>query len=156
MRKLGLIAGGGALPVELAAALRGGRPAVRGHAPALFAEPVLARYPGVEVGLGEFGKVFKALRAEGCEVVCFAGVVDRPDFRGPQARPARPDRDPQADQRRAQGRRRPAAPPAGRVREGRLRDRGRPRGAGRDDPAAGCLGKVTPLPQGHMADMDAP
>jgi DUF1009 family protein len=45
-----------------------------------FALPVLARYPGVEVGLGEFGKVFKALRAEGCEAVCFAGVVDRPDF----------------------------------------------------------------------------
>ncbi|GGL27811.1 UDP-2,3-diacylglucosamine pyrophosphatase [Caulobacter rhizosphaerae] len=45
-----------------------------------FAQPVLARYPGVEVGLGEFGKVFKALREEGCEAVCFAGVVDRPDF----------------------------------------------------------------------------
>ena len=35
---------------------------------------------GQEVGLGEFGKMFKALRAEGCEVVCFAGNVSRPDF----------------------------------------------------------------------------
>jgi DUF1009 family protein len=80
MRKLGLIAGGGSLPVELAAHCEAaGRPfavmRLRG-----FAEPVLAGYPGIEAGLGEFGKVFKALRAEGCEAVCFAGVVDRPDF----------------------------------------------------------------------------
>ena len=80
MRKLGLIAGGGSLPVELAAHCEAaGRPfavmRLRG-----FAEPVLANYPGIEAGRGEFGKVFKALRAEGCEAVCFAGVVDRPDF----------------------------------------------------------------------------
>jgi UDP-2,3-diacylglucosamine hydrolase len=80
MRKLGLIAGGGDLPVELAA-----RCEAAGRSFAVmrlkgFADPVLARYPGVEVGIGEFGKVFKALRAEGCEVVCFAGNVSRPDF----------------------------------------------------------------------------
>ena len=45
-----------------------------------FADASLARHPGAEVGLGEFGKIFKALRAEGCEVVCFAGNVSRPDF----------------------------------------------------------------------------
>jgi DUF1009 family protein len=80
MRKLGLIAGGGSLPVELAQHCEAaGRPFAVMRLRS-FAQPVLARYPGVEVGLGEFGKVFKALRAEGCEVVCFAGVVDRPDF----------------------------------------------------------------------------
>ncbi|ALL13422.1 UDP-2,3-diacylglucosamine diphosphatase [Caulobacter henricii] len=80
MRKLGLIAGGGALPVELAAHCQAaGRPfsVMRLRS---FAEPSLADYAGVEVGLGEFGKIFKALRAENCEVVCFAGTVDRPDF----------------------------------------------------------------------------
>ncbi len=80
MRKLGLIAGGGALPVELAAHCEAaGRPfavmRLRG-----FAEASLDRYPGSEVGLGEFGKMFKALKAERCEVVCFAGQVSRPDF----------------------------------------------------------------------------
>lgn len=80
MRKLGLIAGGGALPVELAARCEAAsRPftVVRLKG---FADPALDRYPGVDAGLGEFGKVFKALKAQGCEVVCFAGTVSRPDF----------------------------------------------------------------------------
>ncbi|ENZ83668.1 MULTISPECIES: LpxI family protein [Caulobacter] len=80
MRKLGLIAGGGDLPVELAARCEAAGRAFAVMRLKSFADPVLARYPGVEVGIGEFGKVFKALRAEGCEVVCFAGQVSRPDF----------------------------------------------------------------------------
>jgi DUF1009 family protein len=80
MRKLGLIAGGGKLPVELAAHCEAaGRPFAVMRLRS-FADAALGRYPGVEVGLGEFGKVFKALKAEGCEVVCFAGTVDRPDW----------------------------------------------------------------------------
>jgi DUF1009 family protein len=80
MRKLGLIAGGGALPVELAARCEAAGRSFSVMRLKSFADPALARYPGVDVGLGEFGKVFKALRAEGCEVVCFAGNVKRPDF----------------------------------------------------------------------------
>lgn len=80
MRKLGLIAGGGSLPVELAAHCEAAGRSFAVMRLRGFAEPVLARHPGVEVGIGEFGKVFKALRAEGCEVVCFAGNVSRPDF----------------------------------------------------------------------------
>lgn len=80
MRKLGLIAGGGALPVELAARCEAAGRSFAVMRLKSFADPALARYPGVDVGLGEFGKVFKALRAEGCEVVCFAGNVKRPDF----------------------------------------------------------------------------
>jgi len=80
MRKLGLIAGGGALPVELAAHCEAAGRDFAVMRLKGFADPVLARYPGVEVGIGEFGKAFKALRAEGCEVVCFAGDVKRPDF----------------------------------------------------------------------------
>ncbi|MBU4433498.1 MAG: UDP-2,3-diacylglucosamine diphosphatase LpxI [Alphaproteobacteria bacterium] len=80
MRKLGLIAGGGALPVELAAHCESaGRPFAVMRLRS-FADPALDRYPGIEVGLGEFGKIFKALKAEGCDVVCFAGTVHRPDF----------------------------------------------------------------------------
>lgn len=80
MRKLGLIAGGGALPVELAARCEAAGRAFAVMRLKSFADPVLARYPGADVGLGEFGKVFKALKAEGCQVVCFAGDVKRPDF----------------------------------------------------------------------------
>ena len=80
MRKLGLVAGGGALPVELAARCEAAGRSFAVMRLKSFADPALARYPGVDVGLGEFGKVFKALKAEGCEVVCFAGNVKRPDF----------------------------------------------------------------------------
>lgn len=80
MRKLGLIAGGGALPVELAAHCEAAGRAFAVMRLRGFADPALARHPGAEVGIGEFGKAFKALRAEGCEVVCFAGDVKRPDF----------------------------------------------------------------------------
>ncbi|WP_421737860.1 UDP-2,3-diacylglucosamine diphosphatase [Caulobacter sp.] len=80
MRKLGLIAGGGALPVELAAHCEtAGRPFAVMRLRS-FAEASLSRYPGAEVGLGEFGKIFRVLKAEGCEVVCFAGIVSRPDW----------------------------------------------------------------------------
>ncbi|HJV41240.1 UDP-2,3-diacylglucosamine diphosphatase [Caulobacter sp.] len=80
MRKLGLIAGGGALPVELAAHCEAAGRSFAVMRLKSFADPALARYPGADVGLGEFGKVFKALKAEGCQVVCFAGNVNRPDF----------------------------------------------------------------------------
>jgi DUF1009 family protein len=80
VRKLGLIAGGGDLPVTLAAHCRQvGRPVFVIRL-AGFAGPELAAFEGVEAGLAELGKGIKALRRAGCEAVCFAGKVDRPDF----------------------------------------------------------------------------
>ena len=78
--KLGLIAGAGGLPVEIAAACVGAaRPChvirLRG-----MADVALKDYPGEEVGLAELGRCIKALRREGCQRVCFAGTVRRPDF----------------------------------------------------------------------------
>jgi DUF1009 family protein len=80
MRKLGLIAGGGALPVEIASHCeRSGRPLfvirLKG-----FADAGLSPYAGAEVGLAEIGKCIKALRQAGCEAICLAGNVARPDF----------------------------------------------------------------------------
>lgn len=80
MRKLGLIAGGGGLPAEIAERCRAaGRPyfvvRLRG-----FADEGTAGHPSTEIGLAELGKCFKALKKEGCEAVCLAGQVDRPDF----------------------------------------------------------------------------
>jgi DUF1009 family protein len=80
VRKLGLIAGGGGLPVSLARQCRSvGRPIfilrLKG-----MANPDLAEFPGVDVGLAELGKCLKALRESECEAICFAGQVHRPDF----------------------------------------------------------------------------
>ena len=80
MQKLGLIAGGGTLPVEIAEhCRRSGRPLfvirLKG-----FAGQALAPYAGAEVGMAELGKCFKALKRAGCQAVCLAGNVTRPDF----------------------------------------------------------------------------
>jgi hypothetical protein len=78
--KLGLIAGGGALPAALASHCAiAGRPfflvRVQG-----FADPELAGYAGVDLGLGQLGAALAALRGAGCQAVCMAGIIGRPDF----------------------------------------------------------------------------
>jgi len=81
MRKLGLIAGGGGLPVALASHCRAvGRPlfVVRLLG---FADPELESFDGIDAGIAELGKGISGLRRSGCEAVCFAGKVDRPDLR---------------------------------------------------------------------------
>lgn len=81
MSKLGLIAGGGALPVSVAARCEvEGRPVFLVRL-AGFADPHLARYPGIDAGMAEIGKVLSALKKAGCNAVCFAGTVSRPDFK---------------------------------------------------------------------------
>lgn len=81
MSKLGLIAGGGALPVSVAARCEAeGRPVFVVRL-AGFADLHLARYPGIEAGMAEFGKILSALKKAGCTGVCFAGMVSRPDFK---------------------------------------------------------------------------
>ena len=82
MTKLGLIAGGGGLPLEIANACRqADRPVfvirLKG-----MADPALAAFDGIDSGLAELGKGLKALKKAGCVAVCFAGVVKRPDFAG--------------------------------------------------------------------------
>ncbi|MGH6958511.1 MAG: UDP-2,3-diacylglucosamine diphosphatase [Caulobacteraceae bacterium] len=80
MRKLGLVAGGGALPISLAEHCRAqGRPyyvvRLRG-----FADPALLAHEGGEAGVAEVGRVVRLARNAGCEALCFAGFVRRPDF----------------------------------------------------------------------------
>ena len=80
MEKLGLIAGGGALPLRVAERCRQtGRPVfvvrLKG-----FAEADLSAFEGADIGLGEFGKCVDALKRAGCRSVCLAGIVKRPDF----------------------------------------------------------------------------
>ena len=80
MSKLGLIAGGGDLPREIIRACHvADRPLfvvrLRG-----FADPDLGGEDGFDSGLAELGRTLKALKAQACEAVCFAGLVSRPDF----------------------------------------------------------------------------
>lgn len=78
--RLGLIAGGGALPRLVAQACAAdGR---LGCVIALsgFADPADFDAPLVRT-IGQFGHVVSDLQAAGCDAVCFAGIVTRPDFR---------------------------------------------------------------------------
>lgn len=80
MAPLGIIAGLGDLPVQVAeAAIERGQGVyvlrLKG-----FEEPALADFPGEVAGIAELGKAFKAFRKAGCEQICFAGIVKRPDF----------------------------------------------------------------------------
>lgn len=80
MAPLGIIAGLGELPVQIAsAAIERGQGVyilrMKG-----FDEPALADFPGEVVGIAELGKAFKALKKAGTEEICFAGIVKRPDF----------------------------------------------------------------------------
>lgn len=80
MKKLGLIAGGGGLPLEVVEhCRRAGRPlfVVRLKG---FAGPELSPFDGADIGLAELGHCIRALKQAGCEAVCMAGVVARPDF----------------------------------------------------------------------------
>ena len=80
MRKLGLIAGGGALPITLARQCQAvGRPLFVVRLQGIADEPLRA-FPGEDIGIAELGRCFKALKAAGCESICLAGVVKRPDW----------------------------------------------------------------------------
>ena len=81
MDKLGLIAGGGRLPIELAEFCERAERPVFVVRIKPFADPALARFDGVEAGIAEFGKTVAAMKAAGCAAVCFAGTVQRPDFK---------------------------------------------------------------------------
>ncbi len=80
MAPLGLIAGGGDLPLALARQCQAaGRSLfvirLRG-----FADAAMDAFAGETIGVAELGRCFDALRRQGCATVCLAGKVDRPDF----------------------------------------------------------------------------
>ncbi|MCP2678579.1 UDP-2,3-diacylglucosamine diphosphatase LpxI [Maricaulaceae bacterium NA33B04] len=77
--RLGLIAGGGDLPVHVAEAARQERRLACVVTLDGFGDP--AAYANAEsVALGQLGKIFASLRRANCDAVCFAGIVPRPDF----------------------------------------------------------------------------
>ncbi|WP_417483379.1 LpxI family protein [Maricaulis sp.] len=77
--RLGLIAGGGDLPVEIAHAMAGMNPfivRVKG-----FGTDPFEGFESVEKSIGQIGGILKALKNAGCDALCFAGYVKRPDIK---------------------------------------------------------------------------
>jgi DUF1009 family protein len=75
---VGIVAGGGSLPLAVADAIgRSGRGvmilAVRG-----WADPAVERYPHHWIALGQFGRLFRLARAAGCRDLVFIGTLARP------------------------------------------------------------------------------
>ena len=78
--KLGLIAGGGNLPVRLAQncqALEAPFYVVRLTS---YADPEMTQYEGEECGIAEMGKLIRILRDQNCDAICMAGIVRRPNL----------------------------------------------------------------------------
>ena len=80
MPKLGIIAGGGDLPIALAEHLRdaGADYFIARIAP--FADPALDEFPGETHNLGEVGARIDAIKSAACDAVAFVGIVPRPDL----------------------------------------------------------------------------
>lgn len=81
MKKLGLIAGGGDLPASVAARCEEEGRAVYVIRLDGFADDSVSRWAGETIGVAQIGTILKVLRREGCEAVCLAGYVNRPDFK---------------------------------------------------------------------------
>lgn len=79
--KLGLVAGGGALPILLAQKCRAaGRPLFVVRLKGFADDAALAGFDGAAAGVAELGRILELLRGAGCTAVCLAGIVSRPDF----------------------------------------------------------------------------
>jgi DUF1009 family protein len=82
MAALGIIAGGGELPVSIAEAAR-----TRGEAIFVIAIDGMAdkgefeSYPHAWVGIGQLGKTLDLLKKAGCDRLTFAGRVTRPEWK---------------------------------------------------------------------------
>lgn len=80
-RKLGVIAGGGELPVLLAEHLRATGAAYFVARVQPFADAALDAHPGTTNGLGAMGARMAALREAGCDAIMLIGQVPRVDSR---------------------------------------------------------------------------
>lgn len=79
-QKLGIVAGGGALPLRIASACqRSGNPF---HVIALkgYADPEIAAFHPAECSIAEIGRLIRILKDSDCDAVVMAGIVRRPDF----------------------------------------------------------------------------
>lgn len=79
--RLAVVAGAGDLPRRVAEQARrtNRNPLLVGLKG--FADPALvAEFDGIELSVGQLGKLMQVMRKEGCEEMVFAGAIKRPDF----------------------------------------------------------------------------
>lgn len=77
---LGIIAGGGRLPIALAEHARGAGWPYYVIRLKDMADPGLRKHPGQEVRIDRLGAMIRAARGAGCDRLVLAGIVPRPDF----------------------------------------------------------------------------
>lgn len=80
MHRLGIVAGGGALPHAIADHCKATGQAYYVAQVAPFADGDWSGHPGARFDLGAMGARKAALREAGCDAVVMAGLVKRPDF----------------------------------------------------------------------------
>ncbi len=80
-QKLGVIAGGGELPVVLAEHLASTQRPYFIARITPMADPALDNHPGASHGLGAMGARMEAMRDAGCDAVVLIGQVARPDLK---------------------------------------------------------------------------
>ena len=80
-QKLGVIAGGGPLPGCIAKARQENNTPFHIIRLKGFADNHVEGFPGDECGIAEVGKIIRLLKANRCDGVVLAGLVQRPDFK---------------------------------------------------------------------------
>ena len=80
-KRLGIIAGGGALPARIASACAGRGEKFHVIRISGSADANLSKFNGDDCAIGEAGKVVRSLKATECDAVVLVGRVKRPDFR---------------------------------------------------------------------------
>lgn len=79
--RLAIVAGGGDLPRRVAEqARRTNRDPLLVGLKGFVDAALVADYGGVELSVGQLGKLMQLMRKEGCEEMVFAGSIKRPDF----------------------------------------------------------------------------
>lgn len=79
-QKLGLVAGGGGLPARIVNECEKRGELVELIKLAGTVDEFTSSFEGTIIAIGEAGKIVRHLRETGCDAVCFAGTVSRPDF----------------------------------------------------------------------------
>ncbi len=79
-KKLGLIAGGGNLPLRLAQSCQNLEAPFYVIRLLSYADEEMKVFDGADCGIAEMGKLIKLLRDQNCDAVCMAGMVKRPNF----------------------------------------------------------------------------
>jgi DUF1009 family protein len=80
MSRLGILAGGGRLPLMIAESVTARGDSVHIVAIEGEADPDVARFPHTWVNWGQIGRMVATLRAEGADPLVIAGAVTRPDL----------------------------------------------------------------------------